>query len=85
MPRYIKSAVFVAFSAAFYQFWLKHSLFTVLGVGRAVEPIENFPFSCRRLVHKQLEACEDLWLDEEGRVLYAACAGSIARGQWNQA
>jgi hypothetical protein len=85
MARYTKSAISVALLAAFYQFWLRHFVFTVLGVGRAVEPIENFPFTCRRLVHKQLEACEDLWLDEEGRVLYAACAGSIARGQWNQA
>lgn len=85
MARYTNSAIFVALAAAFYQFWLGHFLFTVLGVGRAVEPIENFPFTCRRLVHKQLEACEDIWLDEEGRVLYAACAGSTARGQWNQA
>lgn len=77
-------AIAVAFLAALYQWWAKEFFFAVLGIGRVVEPIENFPYSCRRLVDKQLEGCEDLWLDEDGRVLYAACSGSIARTQWNQ-
>ncbi|PSN65490.1 hypothetical protein BS50DRAFT_575481 [Corynespora cassiicola Philippines] len=78
-----KSALAVAFLAAAYQFWAKHFIFSLLGIGREVESIENFPFNCRRVVNKQLEGCEDLWLDEAGRVLYAACSGSIARSQWN--
>lgn len=76
-------AILVAILAAFYQFWLKGFVFDVLGVGRAVEPIENFPWECRRVVHSQLEGCEDLYLDEVDRTLYAACSGSVARGQWN--
>ena len=77
------SAIAVAALAAIYQFWFKGFVFDVLGVGRAVEPIENFPWNCRRVTHPQLEGCEDLFLDEEGRVLYAACSGSVARSQWN--
>jgi hypothetical protein len=77
------SAVAVAALAAIYQFWLKGFVFDVLGVGRTVEPIKNFPWNCRRVTDPQLEGCEDLFLDEEGRVLYAACSGSVARSQWN--
>ncbi|KAH7121299.1 hypothetical protein B0J11DRAFT_590347 [Dendryphion nanum] len=80
----IKLAVAVAFTAVLYQFWAKHFVFAILGVGRIVQPIEDFPFICRRIVSEQLEGCEDVWLDEEGRVLYAACSGSVARSQWNQ-
>ena len=77
------SAVLVASLAALYQFWFKGFLFDVLGVGRPVDQIANFPWSCRRISHSQLEGCEDLYLDEKDRVLYAACSGSIARGSWN--
>ncbi|KAF2797224.1 hypothetical protein K505DRAFT_298745 [Melanomma pulvis-pyrius CBS 109.77] len=84
MARSKNLAIAVALLGAFYQWWAKEFFFAILGIGRAVEPIENFPYSCRRLVDKQLEGCEDLWLDEDGRVLYAACSGSIARTQWNQ-
>jgi hypothetical protein len=77
------SAFAVAAFAAIYQFWVKELVFDVLGVGRAIEPIENFPWDCRRVAHPHFEGCEDLYLDEEGRVLYAACSGSIARSQWN--
>lgn len=80
-----KTAFSVAFIAIFYQFWLKEYLFDTLGVGRVSESIENFPWNCRRLVDKELEGCEDLSLDVDGRVLYAACSGSLARGLWNPA
>ena len=69
----------------FYQWYLKDLLFVSVGVGRVMQSLEEFPYNCRRLVHKRLEGCEDLWLDDEARVLYAACSGSIARSQWNQA
>ncbi|KAJ4296763.1 hypothetical protein N0V90_006811 [Kalmusia sp. IMI 367209] len=77
------SAITVALFAAIYQFWFKGFVFDVLGVGRSVESIEDFPWNCRRVTHSQLEGCEDLFLDEEDRVLYAACSGSLARSQWN--
>lgn len=68
--------------AVIYQTWLKEML-GVIGVGRTMQPIEDFPYNCRRVYHERLEACEDFWLDEEDRVLYLACAGSVSRMNWN--
>ncbi|PVH95126.1 serum paraoxonase/arylesteras-like protein [Periconia macrospinosa] len=78
-----KTAFSVACVAIFYQLWLREFLFDTLGVRRASESIESFPWKCRRLVDEKLEGCEDMWLDVDGRVLYAACSGSFSRGQWN--
>lgn len=75
----------VAWSAAIYQFLIKDILTVSLGLGRAIQTIDEFPFSCRRIEHPQLEACEDLWLDEADRTLYAACAGTKSRMAWNPA
>jgi len=89
MPSIAKTvywALVVAWGASLYQIYLK-DLFTItFGVGRVIQSIDEFPeFNCRRLVHPRLEACEDIWLDNEGRTLYAACAGTAARLAWNQA
>lgn len=54
-------------------------------MGRVLQPIEDFPYNCRRVNHERLEACEDLWLDDQERVLYLACAGTKSRIQWNPA
>ncbi|KAF4629818.1 hypothetical protein G7Y89_g8324 [Cudoniella acicularis] len=86
MTNYLRNGAFLAvILGVFFQLYLKEVLFIVIGVGRQMQSIDEFPYRCRRLVHKQLEGCEDLWLDDEERVLYAACSGSIARTQWNQA
>jgi hypothetical protein len=77
------TALLALAGAVLYQWWLKPLLFETLGIRRVVEPIENFSYKCRRLQQKQLEACGDMWLDEHGRVLYAACTGVDARNQWN--
>ena len=79
------SGVVAAVAAVLYQLVFKELLFTTIGVGRVIEPIENFPYTCKRVVHDRLEACEDLWLDEDARVLYAACTGSKSRLAWNPA
>jgi hypothetical protein len=79
-------ALVVAWGASFYQFYLREVLSTTLGLGRVIQDIEDFPFTCRRIEHPKLEACEDMWLDNEGRVLYAACAGTNpGRVEWSQA
>ncbi|KAF1913087.1 hypothetical protein BDU57DRAFT_589827 [Ampelomyces quisqualis] len=78
-------ALVVAWGASFYQFYLRDVFTTTLGLGRVVQDIGEFPYDCRRIVHPRLEACEDMWLDNEGRVLYAACAGTEARVNWCQA
>lgn len=81
----ISGSILVALNATFYQLWLKEVLQTTVGVGRVIQNIEEFPYACRRIVHPRLEACEDLWLDDEARVLYAACVGVQHRIGWNSA
>lgn len=73
----------VALSGVLWQWYLKDVLLLTVGVGRVIQPIEDFPYSCRRINHERLEGCEDLWLDDKERVLYAACSGSVARALWN--
>jgi hypothetical protein len=79
-----KFGLAVALCATLYQWYIKDFLFVTIGLGRTLQTLGEFPFNCRRLHHENLEGCEDLWLDDEARVLYAACSGSIARSQWNQ-
>lgn len=69
--------------AVFSQLVLKDLLFVTVGVGRTIQSIEEFSYDCRRIHHTLLESCEDLWLDDEGRKLYAACSETSGRGQWN--
>jgi hypothetical protein len=77
------SALAAAILAAIYQFFLKDFFLITFGIGRVVEPLENFPYKCKNLRHGQLEGCGDMWLDERTRVLYAACAGVQGRREWN--
>ncbi len=65
-----------------YQSKVENILFVVLGLGRVIQPIEDFPYDCRRIRHPLLESCEDMWLDDEGRALYAACSSIIGRMGW---
>ncbi|KAF2127489.1 serum paraoxonase/arylesteras-like protein [Dothidotthia symphoricarpi CBS 119687] len=78
-------ALVVAWGASFYQLTLKDIFATTYGFGRVIQNIDEFPYSCRRIEHERLEGCEDLWLDNEARVLYAACAGTESRLAWTPA
>lgn len=82
---FIFGSVLAVLFASLYQLWLKDFLAVTVGVGRVIQKIEEFPYKCRRLEHKRLAACEDLWLDDDVRVLYAACTGTQHRLEWNQA
>ncbi|MCJ1469947.1 hypothetical protein MMC07_008592 [Pseudocyphellaria aurata] len=75
-------AVGIFLLAALYQGYVKDTLLVRLGIGRHLQPIEDFPYNCRQLRHHRLEACEDLWLDEQERTLYAACGSSASRMNW---
>jgi hypothetical protein len=75
----------VAWAAGVYQFLIKDLLTVSLGIGRVIQSIEEFPYSCQRIEHPQLEACEDLWLDEQDRTIYGACAGTRSRLAWSPA
>ncbi|KAF2492202.1 serum paraoxonase/arylesteras-like protein [Lophium mytilinum] len=78
-PSYRVIGLLVVVFAILYQVNLRELLFATVGLGRTIQPIDDFPFTCRRLRHERLEACEDMWLDDDARVLYAACAGSLSR------
>jgi hypothetical protein len=78
-------AFVVAWGSATYQLVLKDLFTTTFGVGRVIQTIDEFPYTCRHIEHPRLEACEDIWLDNDARTLYAACAGTQGRLAWNQA
>ena len=78
-------SILVALAGGLYQFMLKDIIFDSYGIGRVIQPIEDFPYACRRIKHERLQACEDIWLDDRARVLYAACTGTEHRLAWNQA
>ena len=75
MASIAKSALLVALFAIVYEFWISDLLFVTWGLNRVVKPIETFPYKCRRYQDKQLQGCGKLWLDEDGRMLYAVCGG----------
>ena len=68
--------------AIFYQWYLRDLLFVSLGLSRSVQLLSDFPYTCQRIRHERLEGCEDMWLDEEDRTLYAACSSSLSRSKW---
>nr|POF12988.1 hypothetical protein CFP56_10136 [Quercus suber] len=81
MARIVLTVV-VVLVALLYQLIGKTLVFVVFGVGRHVQSIDEFPYACRRIVDKRLQACEDMWLSEQNRKLYLACSDSESRVQW---
>ncbi|KAJ4354315.1 uncharacterized protein N0V89_006050 [Didymosphaeria variabile] len=65
----IFGSAFAVFGAVLWQLLLKDLLFIVLGVGRVVQPLEDFPYKCRKITDKRLTGCEDMWLDDQERML----------------
>ncbi|APA08888.1 hypothetical protein SS1G_02703 [Sclerotinia sclerotiorum 1980 UF-70] len=65
-----------------YQTILKDWLYLNFGIGRIHTHLEDYPYTCRRLEHPLLSACEDLFLDYEGRAVYAACSTVESRRGW---
>jgi hypothetical protein len=83
--RAILASVFALVIALVFQFFLKDLLFTSFGIGRTIQPIEDFPYTCRKIYGSEniLQSCEDLWLDDEGRTLFAACVDLKSRHEWS--
>lgn len=71
--------------ASVYQFFVRDLLFVFLGIGRDIQPIEDFPYSCHKIYGSEnlLQSCEDVWLDHEDRTLYAACTDVESRDNWS--
>ncbi|CAG8958878.1 hypothetical protein HYFRA_00011831 [Hymenoscyphus fraxineus] len=78
----LKLGLLITLLAIFYQTILHKVLFLQLGIGRTVQRIEDFPFTCRRVFHPLLESCEDLVVDELGRRVYAVCSDKRTRMGW---
>jgi hypothetical protein len=76
------TAIFAGIVAISYPLFFRDLIYTTAGIGRVVEDISAFPYSCRRIRHPRLEGCEDMWFDADKRVLYAACAPSYGRMWW---
>ncbi|KAL5362988.1 hypothetical protein BJX96DRAFT_154982 [Aspergillus floccosus] len=74
----------LAIAIGLYRIYLHDVLMLFFGIGRVVQPLEDFPeYRCHRIQHPLLESCEDIWLDESARKLYAACSGVDARAAWS--
>ncbi|KAK8068240.1 hypothetical protein PG996_007352 [Apiospora saccharicola] len=78
--------VLAAVLAILYQSNVHSVLYTgtrlFLGVGHTLEPLSAFPYKCRRIEDKRLQACEDMWLSEATRQLFLACSEPNGRMQW---
>jgi arylesterase / paraoxonase len=76
-------AILVAFGAVFWQLFLRTLLYDGLGIGRVVLPLSDFPYQCQRIEgDPNIQACEDMWMDQKSRILYLACSDSLARKEW---
>ncbi|KIX03403.1 uncharacterized protein Z518_06955 [Rhinocladiella mackenziei CBS 650.93] len=76
-------SILLAVGAVLYQFVLRDILFIVIGVGRNVLPVSEFPYRCYRISgDPNVQACEDMWLDQKSRTLFLACSDPLARRDW---
>lgn len=66
-----------------WQWQLKDIIYNTFGVSRVLEPLDDFPYTCRRINDHNLAACEDAWLDESSRTLFLACSNALGRKAWN--
>ncbi|KAF5620138.1 serum paraoxonase arylesterase [Fusarium sp. NRRL 52700] len=73
----------IALLAILFQIYLKEAIWLGLGIGRTIQPLSEFPYQCRKIVHHRLEACEDMYLSQSTRQLFLACSDPIARKQWH--
>lgn len=76
-------SILLASTAVLYQFILRDFLFATVGLGRVVQAVSDFSYKCHR-IHgdPNIQACEDMWLDERSRTLYLACSDPVARRDW---
>lgn len=64
----VYGSTFAALGAALWQYFLRDALFVTLGIGRVIQNIDEFPYTCRIIPDERLTACEDMWLDDENRM-----------------
>ncbi|KAI6363580.1 hypothetical protein MCOR25_005863 [Pyricularia grisea] len=76
------SIAFVAIFGVLFQLYLKDDLINLFAIGRTIQPIGDFPYTCRRIDNPRLQACEDMWLSEQTRQLFMACSEPLGRAAW---
>lgn len=76
------SIVFVAIFGVLFQLYLKDEIVNLFAIGRTIQPISDFPYTCRRIENSRLQACEDMWLSEQTRQLFMACSEPLGRAAW---
>ncbi|KPI37197.1 uncharacterized protein AB675_1591 [Cyphellophora attinorum] len=69
--------------AILWQFLLKNIVFNSFGYGRVLQPLSDFPYTCRRVTDHNIAACEDAWIDDKSRQLFLACSNALGRKAWN--
>ncbi|KAF5692991.1 hypothetical protein FDENT_2429 [Fusarium denticulatum] len=72
----------IALLAILFQIYLKEAIWLGFGINRTIQPLNEFPYQCRKIVHQRLEACEDMYLSQSTRQLFLACSDPFARKQW---
>ncbi|CAG7935033.1 unnamed protein product [Penicillium nalgiovense] len=75
-------ALIVLAISILYRSYVHNIIFVTIGIGREIQSIDEFPWTCTRLQHPLLEGCEDMWLDDQGRKLYAVCNSVESRQGW---
>ncbi|KAF5019499.1 hypothetical protein F66182_8506 [Fusarium sp. NRRL 66182] len=68
--------------AVLFQVFLKDGVWLLFGIGRVMQPLSDFPYTCRKITDPRMEACEDMWLSEATRQLFLACSDPLARPHW---
>jgi hypothetical protein len=75
--------ILLVLGAVLWQFLLRDVLFRTIGLGRTVLPVSAFPYRCYRIKEDpNIQACEDMWLDDKSRTLFLACSDPVARRHW---
>ncbi|KAF2450346.1 hypothetical protein P171DRAFT_439012 [Karstenula rhodostoma CBS 690.94] len=82
---FVFGSAFALFGAVLWQLLLRDLLFVTIGLRRVTQTVDEFPYKCRKIIDKRLSGCEDIWLDDQERILYAACASTDGRLAWNEA
>jgi len=78
----LKFALPLAIVAFLYQAVFRDLVFVTLGIGKTIQPISDFPYTCRRIEDPRLSACEDMFLSDATRQLFLACSEPLARQKW---
>lgn len=76
------AALVVGLGAFLYQMRLPRMVSLGFGLGKNSNPLSAYPYTCRRLYHENLKACEDMWLSEATRQLFLACSEPLSRSAW---